>query len=66
MSEWFKKKINNMSHKTFTYKKKFQLESRLSLPQLEIAYHTYGSLNADKSNVIWVAHALTANSDVFD
>jgi len=55
-----------MSHKTFTYKKRFQLESGLSLPQLEIAYHTYGTLNADKSNVIWVAHALTANSDVFD
>ncbi len=55
-----------MSHTTFTYKKRFQLESGLSLPQLEIGYHTYGTLNADKSNVIWVSHALTANSDVFD
>lgn len=55
-----------MSYNTFTYKKRFQLESGLSLPQLEIAYHTYGTLNADKSNVIWVVHALTANSDVFD
>ncbi|MBI3520774.1 MAG: homoserine O-acetyltransferase [Bacteroidetes bacterium] len=55
-----------MSHKTLTYKKRFPLESGLSLPQLEIAYHTYGTLNAEKSNVIWVSHALTANSDVFD
>ena len=55
-----------MTHKTFTYKKRFQLESGLSLPSMEIAYHTYGTLNADKSNVIWVVHALTANSDVFD
>jgi homoserine O-acetyltransferase len=55
-----------MSHKTITYKKRFPLESGLSLPQIEIAYHTYGTLNADKSNVIWVVHALTANSDVFD
>lgn len=55
-----------MSKKLYTYKKRFQLESGLSLPQLEIAYDTYGTLNADKSNVIWVAHALTANSDVFD
>lgn len=42
------------------------MESGLSLPQLSIAYHTYGTLNADKSNVIWVVHALTANSDVLD
>jgi homoserine O-acetyltransferase len=48
------------------YKKRFQLESGLSLPNLEIAYQTWGKLNADKSNVIWVVHALTANSDVFD
>ncbi|MBC7696678.1 MAG: homoserine O-acetyltransferase [Burkholderiales bacterium] len=55
-----------MNHQTHTYKKRFLLESGISLPQLEIAYHTYGTLNADKSNVIWVVHALTANSDVFD
>lgn len=55
-----------MSQQTYIHKKRFQLESGLSLPQLEIAYHTYGKLNADKSNVIWVCHALTANSDVFD
>lgn len=36
------------------------------LPQLDIAYHTYGTLNALRDNVIWVCHALTANSDVAD
>ena len=51
---------------TYNYNKRFQLESGLSLPQLEITYHTFGTLNKDKSNVIWVCHALTANSDVFD
>lgn len=50
----------------FTYHKLFQLESGLALPSLEIAYHTYGTLNKEKNNVIWVCHALTANSDVFD
>ncbi len=55
-----------MSLQSYTYNKRFNLESGLSLPNLEIAYHTYGTLNNDKSNVIWVAHALTANSDVFD
>jgi len=29
----------------------------------DLAYHTYGTLNEDKSNVKWVFHALTANSD---
>ncbi|MBS1634728.1 MAG: homoserine O-acetyltransferase [Bacteroidetes bacterium] len=55
-----------MSLKTFTYNKRFNLESGLSLPGLDIAYHTYGTLNRKKDNVIWVVHALTANSDVFD
>lgn len=55
-----------MSVKSYIHKKRFQLESGLALPQLEIAYHTYGKLNAAKDNVIWVCHALTANSDVFD
>jgi homoserine O-acetyltransferase len=44
----------------------FHTESGTILPQLEIAYHTYGQLNAKKNNVIWVCHALTANSDVAD
>ncbi|MBR5849655.1 MAG: homoserine O-acetyltransferase [Alistipes sp.] len=44
----------------------FQLESGAMLPELEIAYHTYGTLNAERSNVVWVCHALTANSDVAD
>lgn len=44
----------------------FRLESGATLPQLDIAYHTYGTLNASCDNVIWVCHALTANSDVAD
>ena len=44
----------------------FQLESGVTLPELQIAYHTYGRLNARRDNVVWVCHALTANSDVAD
>lgn len=44
----------------------FTLESGEVLPSLEIAYHTYGQRNAERSNVVWVCHALTANSDVAD
>jgi homoserine O-acetyltransferase len=48
----------------FTYEHPFPLESGASLPGITLAYHTYGRLNDDGSNVVWVCHALTANSDV--
>jgi len=51
---------------TIEIKESFTLESGKSLPGLTIAYHTYGKLNEAKDNVVWVCHALTANSDVFD
>lgn len=46
--------------------KPFELESGESLPEIRIAYHTYGSLNEAKDNVIWICHALTANSAIHD
>ena len=49
--------------KLFHYNESFQLETGYILPQITIAYHTYGKLNSDKTNVVWVCHALTANSD---
>jgi homoserine O-acetyltransferase len=51
---------------TYNYTKTFKLESGRKLRKLEIAYQTYGKLNAKKDNVIWACHALTANSDVLD
>ena len=50
----------------FRYEKPFELECGVALPSLTIAYDTFGELNAEHSNVIWVCHALTANSDVAD
>ena len=50
----------------FKYNHPFRLESGQSLEQLEIAYHTYGSLNPTGDNVVWVCHALTASSEVAD
>ncbi len=52
--------------KTYCYPHPFVLESGVRLPDLRIAYHTWGHLNARKDNAIWVCHALTANSDVAD
>ena len=50
----------------YDYERPFALESGQRLPGLRIAYHTYGALNAAHDNVVWVCHALTANSDVAD
>ena len=36
------------------------------LPGYHLGYHVFGELNADKSNVVWVFHALTANSNPID
>lgn len=52
--------------KKFIYNHPFVLESGAKLPSLEIAYHTYGNLSKKKNNVIWICHALTANSDCAD
>jgi homoserine O-acetyltransferase len=49
--------------KFFNYNQPFKLESGGILKEITIAYHTYGSLNAEKDNVIWICHALTANSN---
>jgi homoserine O-acetyltransferase len=49
---------------TFLYNKPFRTETGAELPSLEIAYHTWGCLNQEADNVIWICHALTANSDV--
>ena len=50
----------------FEYNTPFPLERGGELPALRIAYHTYGRMNAAGDNVVWVCHALTANSDVAD
>jgi len=55
---------NAVSVQFLDIKEPFQLLSGEVLRNLRIAYHTYGRLNATKDNVIWVFHALTANSNV--
>ncbi|MFK7911492.1 MAG: homoserine O-acetyltransferase [Akkermansiaceae bacterium] len=39
----------------------FALDSGQSLPQVEVVYQTWGSLNADKSNAILLTHALSGS-----
>ncbi|MDP1763971.1 MAG: homoserine O-acetyltransferase [Sediminibacterium sp.] len=47
----------------FRSQKSFKLESGISIPDFHLAYTTYGQLNEEKNNVVWIFHALTANSD---
>jgi homoserine O-acetyltransferase/O-succinyltransferase len=52
-----------MSTQIFKHKESFTLESGVVLPQFHLAYTTLGKLNSAKDNVVWVFHALTANSN---
>ena len=47
----------------FIHKAPFTLESGKTLPEYHLAYHTFGKLNREKNNAVWVFHALTANSN---
>ena len=47
----------------FKYNSEFQLESGKKLPEFQLGFTTLGKLNAAKDNVIWITHALTANSN---
>ncbi|HZB12011.1 MAG TPA: homoserine O-acetyltransferase [Chryseolinea sp.] len=51
---------------TFHYQQDFALESGVSLPGFQLKYTTLGKLNADRSNVVWICHALTGSSDFTD
>lgn len=54
------------SESIFHYKSKFELESGEHLPGFQLKYTTLGQLNKDRSNVVWICHALTGSSDFTD
>ena len=51
------------NHLIFRHNAAFTLECGITLPEYHLAYNTYGTLNENKDNVVWVFHAITANSD---
>ncbi len=55
-----------MHQEVFRYSEDFDLELGGRLRGFELSYSTLGSLNEEKDNIIWVCHALTANSDFVD
>ena len=50
--------------KLFKYSEPFALESGAVLPRFQLQYRTLGKVNETKDNIVWVCHALTANSEV--
>lgn len=55
-----------MTYNLYNPNKTFTLESGSTLPGFHLAYTTHGKLNEGKDNVIWIFHALTANSDAVE
>ncbi len=55
-----------MATEVFEHKESFILENGTILPEYHLAYTTLGKLNAKKDNVVWIFHALTANSNPAD
>ncbi|HLN52126.1 MAG TPA: homoserine O-acetyltransferase [Lentimicrobium sp.] len=50
----------------YNHSSPFQTESGILINNLVVAYHKYGKLSNDADNVVWICHALTANSDAAD
>lgn len=50
----------------FHFASEFQLETGGALPGFQLKYTTLGQLNKDRSNVVWICHALTGSSDFTD
>ena len=50
------------SVQVYHHRQSFPLESGGQLPEITIAYQTWGTLNERGDNVIWICHALTANA----
>lgn len=55
-----------MQAQVFQIQGKFPLENGKQLIDPVVAYHTFGQINAERDNIIWACHALTANSNVFE
>jgi homoserine O-acetyltransferase len=65
----FPEAIDENMNKTlhnYTYQGALTLESGKSIRDFNLAYTTIGNFNPGKDNVVWIFHAMTANSDPAD
>jgi homoserine O-acetyltransferase len=56
----------NKTTTTYYYNGTLELESGKSINDFPLNYTTIGELNKEKDNVVWIFHAMTANSDPSD
>ena len=56
----------HIAHQAATFHDGFTLESGVVLPELTVAYRTYGQLDASCGNAVLVCHALTGDQYVAD
>ena len=56
--------VGTVKTEQVTFKEPLTLESGETLPELTIAYETYGTLDRDRSNAILICHALSGDSHV--
>ncbi|QRR03804.1 homoserine O-acetyltransferase family protein [Dyadobacter sandarakinus] len=52
--------------KIFKYPYAYALEMGGELPGFELTYTTYGSINEEGTNVVWICHALTGSANATD
>src|SRR5688572_7828692 len=52
-----------LTHHIFKTDETFEMESGKTIPGYHLHYSTIGKLNATNDNVVWIFHALTANSN---
>ena len=55
-----------VKNQVFKHAAPFHLECGEWLPEFELSYTTYGELNENKSNIVWVCHAFTGNANPSD
>ena len=56
--------LGNVTPQTLRFTEPLPLQSGSTLPDYELVYETYGTLNAAKSNAVLVCHALNASHHV--
>jgi len=56
--------LARIAHTSVTFNDGLTLDCGATLPTHTVAYRTYGSLNADRTNAILICHALTLDQYV--